>query len=90
MAIEKVFIYDNTSIVQDEVLAHRLGLIPIKSNPDEFDFKIGIYMNLSIVHSIVYIVTPFMFFFLPNFVYSDRTSNRSEHSCIQTKTRMQA
>ncbi|CAB4419141.1 unnamed protein product [Rhizophagus irregularis] len=39
MAIEKVFIYDNTSIVQDEVLAHRLGLIPIKADPDEFDFK---------------------------------------------------
>ncbi|CAI2178965.1 18293_t:CDS:2 [Funneliformis geosporum] len=41
MAIEKVFVYDNTSIVQDEVLAHRLGLIPIKANPDEFDFKLS-------------------------------------------------
>ncbi|RIA86427.1 DNA-directed RNA polymerase [Glomus cerebriforme] len=39
MAIEKVFIYDNTSIIQDEVLAHRLGLIPIKADPDQFDFK---------------------------------------------------
>lgn len=25
MAIEKVWIYNNTSIIQDEVLAHRLG-----------------------------------------------------------------
>ncbi|KAJ8308705.1 hypothetical protein KUTeg_013579 [Tegillarca granosa] len=33
MAIEKVFIYNNTSIIQDEVLAHRLGLIPIKADP---------------------------------------------------------
>ncbi|CAG8583734.1 16920_t:CDS:2 [Funneliformis mosseae] len=41
LAIEKVFVYDNTSIVQDEVLAHRLGLIPIKANPDEFDFKLS-------------------------------------------------
>lgn len=31
MAIEKVYIANNTSIVQDEVLAHRLGLIPIKA-----------------------------------------------------------
>ncbi|KAF0540271.1 DNA-directed RNA polymerases I and III subunit RPAC1 [Gigaspora margarita] len=39
MAIEKVYIYNNTSIVQDEVLAHRLGLIPIKADPDRFYFK---------------------------------------------------
>lgn len=39
MAIEKVFIYNNTSIIQDEVLAHRLGLIPIYADPREFDYK---------------------------------------------------
>ncbi|XP_040577458.1 DNA-directed RNA polymerases I and III subunit RPAC1 [Lepeophtheirus salmonis] len=39
MAIEKVFIYNNTSIVQDEVLAHRLGLVPINANPKLFDWK---------------------------------------------------
>ncbi|CAG8611079.1 475_t:CDS:10 [Cetraspora pellucida] len=39
MAIEKVYVYNNTSIVQDEVLAHRLGLIPIKADPDRFHFK---------------------------------------------------
>ena len=54
MAIEKVLLYNNTSIVQDEVmlkctynnipagilqvLAHRLGLIPILADPREFDF----------------------------------------------------
>jgi len=37
MAIEKVNIYQNTGIMQDEVLAHRLGLIPIKA--DYKDFK---------------------------------------------------
>ena len=29
LAIEEVFFFDNTSIIQDEVLAHRLGLIPL-------------------------------------------------------------
>ncbi|TRY85029.1 hypothetical protein DNTS_026935 [Danionella cerebrum] len=39
MAIEKVFIYNNTSIVQDEILAHRLGLVPIKADPRLFEFR---------------------------------------------------
>ncbi|KAH3873133.1 DNA-directed RNA polymerases I and III subunit RPAC1-like isoform X2 [Dreissena polymorpha] len=39
MAIEKVHIYNNTSIIQDEVLAHRLGLIPIKADPRLFQYK---------------------------------------------------
>lgn len=39
MAIEKVHIYNNTSIIQDEVLAHRLGLIPLKADPRLFEYK---------------------------------------------------
>lgn len=38
MAIEKVFIANNTSVVQDEVLSHRLGLVPIKADPRLFDY----------------------------------------------------
>ena len=36
MAIEKVYLYQNTSLIPDEVLAHRLGLIPIKADPRKF------------------------------------------------------
>jgi len=36
VAIEKVYIVNNTSLIQDEVLAHRLGLIPIKVDPRLF------------------------------------------------------
>ncbi|CAI5473944.1 unnamed protein product [Closterium sp. Yama58-4] len=38
MAIEKVFMANNTSLVQDEVLSHRLGLVPIAVDPRLFDF----------------------------------------------------
>ncbi|KIW07663.1 uncharacterized protein PV09_01603 [Verruconis gallopava] len=34
LAIETAFIMNNTSIVQDEVLAHRLGLIPLKGGKE--------------------------------------------------------
>ena len=33
-AIEKVWIHNNTSIIQDEILAQRLGLIPLTGNPE--------------------------------------------------------
>lgn len=39
MAFEKVYIYNNTSIIQDEVLAHRLGLIPIRADPRLFEYR---------------------------------------------------
>ncbi|CAI0464035.1 unnamed protein product [Linum tenue] len=38
MAIEKVLIAYNTSVVQDEVLAHRLGLVPLKADPRLFEY----------------------------------------------------
>ena len=39
MAIEKVYIYNNTSIIQDEVFAHRLGLIPLRADPRQFEWN---------------------------------------------------
>ena len=36
VAIETVYLHNNTSIIQDEVLAHRLGLIPIDVEPNDF------------------------------------------------------
>ena len=32
MAIEQIFIRDNSSIIQDEVLSHRIGLVPIRAD----------------------------------------------------------
>ena len=45
MAIEDIFYYDNTSVVPDEILAHRIGMVPLKTDlehyrlPSECDCK---------------------------------------------------
>lgn len=39
VAIEHVYVWNNTSIVQDEVLAQRLGLIPLAIDPRMLDFR---------------------------------------------------
>jgi DNA-directed RNA polymerase subunit D len=39
MAIDYVGIYDNTSVMFDEMLAHRMGLIPIKTNLDMYHLR---------------------------------------------------
>lgn len=38
MAIEHVYMFMNSSIIHDEILAHRLGLIPIMANPRMFEY----------------------------------------------------
>lgn len=39
MCIENVYIMNNTSVVQDEVLSHRLGMVPLNVHPDLFTFR---------------------------------------------------
>lgn len=34
VAAETVYIFNNTSVIQDEVLSHRIGLIPLNVDPD--------------------------------------------------------
>ena len=41
IAIEHVWIAVNSSIIQDEVLAHRVGLIPIRADARKLDYVIG-------------------------------------------------
>lgn len=47
MAIGTVMIANNTSVIQDEVLAHRLGLIPLKVDPRLFEYKSGLFLIFS-------------------------------------------
>lgn len=39
VAIEEVYVWNNTSIMQDEVLCHRLGLVPLRVDPRSMTFK---------------------------------------------------
>eukprot|EP01054_Gregarina_sp_Poly1_P000303 Gregarina_sp_Poly_1__302@NODE_1075_length_5172_cov_40_719491_g538_i1_p3_GENE_NODE_1075_length_5172_cov_40_719491_g538_i1NODE_1075_length_5172_cov_40_719491_g538_i1_p3_ORF_typecomplete_len186_score21_36RNA_pol_L/PF01193_24/1_9e32RNA_pol_A_bac/PF01000_26/7_7e14_NODE_1075_length_5172_cov_40_719491_g538_i111681725 len=39
MAIETVHLWQNTGVIQDEVLCHRLGLIPFKVDPIHFKYR---------------------------------------------------
>ena len=38
LAIEKVYVYNNTSVIADEVISQRLGLIPLKGSKEGLDF----------------------------------------------------
>jgi len=37
VALETIYINKNTSIIQDEILSHRLGLIPLRIDPRKMD-----------------------------------------------------
>ncbi len=40
VAFENVYFKDNTSVMQEEVLAHRLGLVPLAVDPDMLEAKV--------------------------------------------------
>ena len=40
VAIEHVYVWNNTSVIQDEVLAQRIGLVPLNVDPSYFEFKL--------------------------------------------------
>jgi len=46
VAIENVYVWNNTSVIQDEVLAHRLGLVPLNVDPRLLNEKEGAINSL--------------------------------------------
>ncbi|KAF8503877.1 DNA-directed RNA polymerase [Gautieria morchelliformis] len=41
IAIDKVYVWNNTSVIVDEILAHRLGLVPLNVDPSLIEMKEG-------------------------------------------------
>ncbi|GJE94214.1 DNA-directed RNA polymerase, alpha subunit [Phanerochaete sordida] len=39
IAIEHVYVWNNTSVIHDEILAHRIGLVPLSADPSLLDFR---------------------------------------------------
>ena len=50
MAIENVELYNNTSVMHDEFLGLRLGLIPIKVDAKQFEFQKGACCFISFIN----------------------------------------
>jgi DNA-directed RNA polymerase I and III subunit RPAC1 len=38
MAVEQVWISKNTSVIPDELLAHRIGLVPLSADPEQYEY----------------------------------------------------
>ncbi len=45
MAIEEVVMIENSSILQDEIIAHRLGLTPLKTDLDAYSLPEDVQMS---------------------------------------------
>ncbi len=45
IAIENVYIWTNTSVIVDEIFAHRLGLIPLRVDPDLMEYNGSVGYN---------------------------------------------
>jgi DNA-directed RNA polymerase I and III subunit RPAC1 len=43
VCIEHIYVWNNTSVMVDEVLAHRIGLVPPNVDPALVDMKDGIH-----------------------------------------------
>ena len=39
LAFHTVLLYQNTSVIPDELLVHRLGLLPLKADPNNFETR---------------------------------------------------
>ena len=74
MAIETVYIQNNTSIIADEVLSHRLGLIPIKADPTLFSPKYRKALS--------------SFLYVKISIYSWNDFNRCEYASLQVECQM--
>ncbi|TFK28222.1 hypothetical protein FA15DRAFT_634064 [Coprinopsis marcescibilis] len=41
VAVEQVYVWDNNTVIVDEVLAHRIGMVPLNVNPAVMNWRVG-------------------------------------------------
>lgn len=49
MAIETVSVINNTGVLPDEVLAHRLGLVPLNADARKFEYFNGTASDINTI-----------------------------------------
>lgn len=59
MCIEQVYVWDNTSVIVDEILAHRIGLVPLNIDPSLFTMKSGEFI-LELLPFLFPLITPIL------------------------------
>ena len=77
MCIENVYIWDNTSVIVDEVLSHRWGLVPLNVDPTLMVMKKSMLFFSFVVISFSFFFLVFLIFIL--FYFFFYRSNRSSH-----------
>lgn len=88
MAIEHVFISDNTSVIPDEVLSHRIGLVPILADPSAFEMKTcKIRQCFDAVYISSFFINMMSVWFFGEFgnTCSGRGCNRFKHDSVQIR-----
>jgi hypothetical protein len=68
VCIESVYIWDNTSVIADEVLSHRWGLVPLNVDPTLMIMKKSMLFRLSLYIFLMFLI----------YLFSSRF-NRSSH-----------
>ena len=79
VCIERVYVWCNTTVIADEVFAHRLGLVPLDVDPAFLEFK-------DRKHSCMYTARTLLILLRS----TKRSSDRSKHARVPAQSHLRA